>query len=221
MVQGENILPTSINSALVISKNGGFWLGTGNGLIGVNPRTGQVRIYSTRHGLPSDIVTGIAEDNEGGLWVTTAGGVVFFNPENRAVTSYHQMKGYSGSQFSYVTSYKARNGDIYIATQGSLIRVKPALIRQANFTPPVCITGISMQNKPLAIDKENGPLKRSATMTEAISFSYRQSSFDINFAALTYAAPEGVQYAYMMEGLDKNWHYIKKDNVSFYRSASW
>ncbi|MFY0104201.1 triple tyrosine motif-containing protein, partial [Acinetobacter baumannii] len=72
-----------------------------------------------------------------------------------------------------------------------------------------------MQNKPLAIDKENGPLKRSATMTEAISFSYRQSSFDINFAALTYAAPEGVQYAYMMEGLDKNWHYIKKDNVSF------
>ncbi len=216
MVNGENILPTGINSALLIAKDSSLWLGTGNGLIRATPGSTQVRIYSTRHGLPSNIVTGIAEDNDGGLWVTTTGGVVFFNPASQTVTNYHQMKGFFGSQFSYVTSYKARNGDVYIATQGSLIRVKPGMIRQANFTPPVYITGISMQNKPLAIDKENGPLKRSATIARDITFSYRQSSFDINFAALTYAAPEGVQYAYMMEGLDKNWHYIKrKDNVSF------
>ncbi|MGN7787066.1 ligand-binding sensor domain-containing protein [Niabella sp. 22666] len=216
MVDGENILPTGINSALLIAKDGSFWLGTGNGLIHVNPKNTRVHIYTTRHGLPSNIVTGIAEDNDRGLWVTTTGGVVFFNPGSQTVTNYRQIKGFFGSQFSYVTSYKARNGDIYIATQGSLIRVKPGMIRQANFTPPVYITSISMQNKPLAIDKENGPLKRSATITEAINFSYRQSSFDINFAALTYAAPEGVRYAYMMEGLDNDWHYIKsRDNVSF------
>ena len=216
MVNGENILPTGINSALLIAKDSSFWLGTGNGLIRVKAGDTQVRIYTTRHGLPSNIVTGIAEDNDGGLWVTTAGGVVFFNPASQTVTNYHQMKGFFGSQFSYVTSYKARNGDIYMATQGSLIRVKPGMIRQANFIPPLYITGISLQNKPLAIDRDNGPLKRSATMAEDITFSYKQSSFDIGFAALTYAAPEGVQYAYMLEGLDKDWHYIKrKDNVSF------
>lgn len=216
IVKGEDILPTGINSALMIAKDGTLWLGTGNGLIHVNPQKSGARIYTARHGLPSSIVTGLAEDNSGGMWVTTAGGVVFFNPRTETVTNYQPIKGFSGSQFSYVTSYRAKNGDIYIGTQGGLIRVKPSLIQQAGFTPPLHITAISMQNRPLAIDAVNGPLKKSAPLTETITFSYKQSAFDISFAALTYAAPEGIQYAYRMDGLDKNWHYIKdRDNLSF------
>ncbi|MCH5720368.1 ligand-binding sensor domain-containing protein [Niabella hibiscisoli] len=214
-VRGEDILPTGINSALIIARDGNLWLGTGNGLIQVNAKNTNVRIFTTRNGLPSNIVTGLVEDDDGGLWVTTAGGVVFFDPRTQTVTNYQQIKEFSGGQFSYIGSYKARNGYVYIGTQSGLIRINPRLIQQAGFTPPLYITGISVQNKRLYINKK-GILKQSTLVTDDITFTYDQSSFDIDFAALTYASLEGVQYAYKMEGLDKDWHYIKgRDNVSF------
>lgn len=56
MVDGKNILPTSINSALLVSRDGTIWLGTGNGLININIHTKKTYIYTSKHGLPSDIL---------------------------------------------------------------------------------------------------------------------------------------------------------------------
>ncbi|MEE6187117.1 ligand-binding sensor domain-containing protein [Niabella digestorum] len=216
MVDGKNILPTSINSALLVSRDGTIWLGTGNGLININIHTKKTYIYTSKHGLPSDIVTAIAEDNYGKLWVTTAAGIVMLDPATMALSRFEQIKEFSAGQFAYASSYKARNGDIYIATHGGIIRVNPDNIKTSTYKPPLYITEITMLNIPLTINPNKGPLKQSASLTHSITFTHKQSSFEIDFAALSYAAPDGIQYAYKMEGLDNNWYYIKdKRNVSF------
>src|SRR5690606_13855411 len=54
---------------------------------------------------------------------------------------------------------------------------------------------------------KDSPLKISITKTKQISLSYTQSVFSFQFAALDYNSPESIQYAYKMEGFDKEWIY--------------
>ncbi|SDC84320.1 ligand-binding sensor domain-containing protein [Niabella drilacis] len=208
MVNGTDILPTSINSSVIVARDGTLWLGTGNGLIHIDLQTKKARIYTDADGLPANIVSGVVEDNTGGLWLTTTGGVVLLNPQTNIITSYPQTKGLTGGQFSYVSSYKSKNGRIYIGVQGGVICINPDLLQQDKFVPPVYITGISVFNTPLAINKKEGPLKQSVLLTDAITLTHRQTPFSISFAALSYATPGGLRYEYKLEGIDKDWHLV-------------
>lgn len=212
IVNGTDILPTSINSSAIIARDGTLWLGTGNGLIHISLQTKKARIYTIADGLPANIVSGVVEDNTGGLWLTTTGGVVFLNPRTNTITSYPQTRGLTGGQFSYVSSYKSKNGRIYIGVQGGVICINPGLLQQDKFVPPVYITGIAVFNTPLAINEKDGPLKRSAVLTDAITLTHRQTSFSINFAALSYAAPGSLRYEYKLEGIDKDWHLVENSD---------
>jgi signal transduction histidine kinase len=45
---------------------------------------------------------------------------------------------------------------------------------------------------------------------------YDQSSFSIDFAALSFTAPDMISYAYKMEGLDKEWTYLKTNRIVYF-----
>ena len=46
------------------------------------------------------------------------------------------------------------------------------------------------------------------SFTNQLTLSYQDSVFSFEFAALNYSSPEKNQYAYMMEGVDKDWVYV-------------
>ena len=50
-------------------------------------------------------------------------------------------------------------------------------------------------------------LKLPADETKEIKLSYRQNDFSFSFTALSYIHPEKNQYAYKLEGFDKEWIY--------------
>jgi signal transduction histidine kinase len=43
-----------------------------------------------------------------------------------------------------------------------------------------------------------------------------QSSFSIDFAALSYTSPEATEYAYIMKGMDEQWTYLKSNRKVFF-----
>ncbi len=45
-----------------------------------------------------------------------------------------------------------------------------------------------------------------------IELTYSQNYFSFEFVALNYTAPDKNQYAYTLEGFDKNWHYVPASN---------
>lgn len=49
------------------------------------------------------------------------------------------------------------------------------------------------------------------SFTEKIELPYEYNNFSIEFAALTYKNPELNQYAYRLEGFDKEWQYTGAD----------
>ena len=106
-----------------------------------------------------------------------------------------------------IQDYKDSTGKMYFGSVKGLICFNPDSFIENNFIPPVYITGFQVNNTELIAGEKDSPLKQSISFTKKIKLPYNQSSFSIDFAALSYTAPETTEYAYKMEGLDKSWTY--------------
>ncbi|WP_448634159.1 triple tyrosine motif-containing protein [Pedobacter panaciterrae] len=78
----------------------------------------------------------------------------------------------------------------------------------------------SVFNQELLINAEGSPLKKSISYTDQINLNYDQSTFSIDFAALAYTDHETAEYAYKLEGVDKDFTYLKKNRRVFYTKLS-
>src|SRR5690606_849943 len=68
---------------------------------------------------------------------------------------------------------------------------------EPNRTPPrVAVTSIEVFNEPMAVDLSG---------RELIELSHQQDVISFEFAAFDFLAPQKNQYAYMLEGFDKEW----------------
>ncbi|HSC37279.1 MAG TPA: triple tyrosine motif-containing protein, partial [Chitinophagaceae bacterium] len=96
----------------------------------------------------------------------------------------------------------------------------PGNIKTNKFIPPVYITGFQLFNKGANAGEENSPLQSDISVTREIRLSYRQSTFSLNYAALNYTVPENNQYAYRMEGLDRDWNEVGHETKANYNNLA-
>src|SRR5262249_10330367 len=74
-------LPSDHVPALALAPSAGarepplVWLGTGRGLVRLDPATRALRVYGTEDGLAGSTVLGLLLDGSGRLWIATAGGL--------------------------------------------------------------------------------------------------------------------------------------------------
>ena len=54
----------------------------------------------------------------------------------------------------------------------------------------------------------DSPLKTSIWATDSLTLTHRQSIFTLEFAALSYMAPERNRYRYRLEGLETQWNEV-------------
>ncbi|WP_207515069.1 ligand-binding sensor domain-containing protein [Longitalea luteola] len=183
-----------------------MWIATeGGGLCKLDAGRKRITRYTTQHGLPSNFVFKIVEDNNLDLWVTTSKGLVRLDPVTQNMTVYTKANGLLYDQFNYNSGYKDATGKLYFGSIKGMISFRPEDFVASQFVPPVYITGFQVHNKELLINRKQSPLQQSILYTKKITLPYDQSSFSIDFAALSYTSPEITEYKYMMEGLDKNW----------------
>ena len=82
----------------------------------------------------------------------------------------------------------------------------PKRISHSSYLPPVLITDFQIFNQPANMQNEF-LLEQSIFNTEKILLNYNQNDFSFQFTSLDYNAPEDNQYAYILEGFDKDWIY--------------
>jgi diguanylate cyclase (GGDEF)-like protein len=87
----------------------------------------------------------------------------------------------------------------------------PAKIQSNNFVPPVAIVGFQIFNKPVIVGAQGSPLTKSISQTDSITLNYHQTVFSFSFVAMSYRNTAKNKFAYMMEGLEKDWNYVGHD----------
>ncbi|MEO6731724.1 MAG: two-component regulator propeller domain-containing protein [Ferruginibacter sp.] len=208
-----------VNSIFQDSKKN-LWFATEGGLCKFNRGTNDFKRYTIRDGFPSDFILCILEDTHHNLWISTSRGLVSFNPSTEQTIVYTTVNGILNDQFNFNSAYKDNDGKMYFGSVKGMVSFHPDEFVKDTFVPPVYITGFQIFNKELSIAKSGSPLQKSITNTDKIVLDNNQSTFSIDFAALSYTAPEMSEYAYKMEGLDKDWIYLKTNRKVYFTELS-
>lgn len=216
--------PTSISGNRVNwifeDRKQNLWIATEGGLCKVDAARQRFTRFTTKNGFPGNIIYAVLEDARQHFWVSTSKGLVCFTPATGNLKIYSRANGLLNDQFNYNSAYKDPQGRMYFGSVKGLISFHPDEFINNNFVSPVYITGFQVYDKELAINKAGSPLKKSITYTNTIMLAHDQSSFSIDFAALSYTAPDMTEYAYKMDGLNNDWTYLKTNRKAYFTELS-
>lgn len=197
-------------NCVLIDGNGNMWVGTMNGLCKYNAE--EDRFEAIPLDIPSRNICGIVEDQRV-LWLTTTKGLVRYAP-GESCQVFTRSDGLQSEQFLPNAALKASDGKIYVGSVNGFNAFYPYQIKTNKVLPPVIITGLEIFNKQIRIGDKQLP-KALNQMTE-LDLSYKDHVFSLLYASLSYCTPEKNQYAYKLEGFDKDWNYVGSQNKATY-----
>jgi signal transduction histidine kinase/ligand-binding sensor domain-containing protein len=195
-------------TSVLVDHLGAVWAGTLRGMDRLDPQTGKFTTYLARDGLPDSLINGIVEDSGGDLWITTSYGLSHFHPRSRTFYNYYRSDGV----FDDLTgAWKGRSGQMLFGSYSGLTVLSPDGIEEKHFPTRVILTDfrISDQFVPIGAD---APLKKSISVTRAITLSHNQNTFSFEFAAQSYADPERIRYRYRLEQLENGWNEVESSH---------
>ena len=196
-----NSLSNNILLSIHQDQAGALWIGThGGGLNRFDPETESFVHYGRQDGLVSDVVYGILEDDQGHLWLSTNQGLSRFDPGTETFRNYDASDGLQSNEFNGGAYFQSQSGEMFFGGINGFNAFFPEQIKDNLQPPPVVVT---------AFKKFNQTVRSDLAADEQLKLSYKENFLSFEFAALDYAAPEQNQYAYRMEGLDRDWVYAE------------
>jgi signal transduction histidine kinase/ligand-binding sensor domain-containing protein/DNA-binding response OmpR family regulator len=200
-------LSSGIISTIIEDKKGVIWIGTNDGLNRFNKTTQDFTAYQAKHGLVGNSVAGILEDKQGYLWISTNNGLSKFDPNTETFRNYDKRDGLQGNLFLPRSAYKSITGELFFGGLNGFNSFFPDKLTDNSHLPPVVLTDFQLFNQSI-IASETAPLQKHINFAKQIVLSYDQSVFGFEFVALNYRNSDKNQYAYMMQGFDKEWTYV-------------
>ncbi len=148
------------------------------------------------------------ENAKGNLWLSTNKGLSRFNPATKTFTNYTTADGLGHNESDLRLSAKSKTGELVFSRLNGFNIFHPDSIRTNPFVPPVYLIEFQVFNKQVPIGVEDSPLTSHINQAKKIFLSHQQSVFSFGFAALNYVVTRKNQYAYKLEGFDKDWNHI-------------
>ncbi len=185
--------------AIYQSDDADLWFGTwGGGLYRYEQQTHRFFSFLEQDGLPSNYVKAILPDDRNNLWLATERGLSRFDLHTHVFKNFTSEDGLQGDRFLSGSCFRTRDGRMYFGGTDGLNVFHPDSIRDNPNIPPVVITTFKVFDKQMSFPQVAVP-------TNVVDLTYNQDFFSFEFVALGYTAPHKNQYAYMLEGFDKNW----------------
>jgi len=195
-------------------KEGIYWITTyGSGLNRYDAKQNSFKWYTTKNGLPDNTLYGILEDKSGRFWISTNQGITRFDPKTEIIVNYNTGDGLQSQEFNQNSFLKSSTGDFYFGGINGFNVFNPEEFSESNNPVPVYITSVKVFNN-------NAELPVAVTEAKEIEFSYNENFFTFEYSALEYYNPAKIEYAYMLDGLDNNWNYVKNIRTAPYTNVS-
>ncbi len=197
-----------IVTAFCEDKDGNLWVGTiTNGIYFCKPDGTIIYTYNTSNGLPSNVIHAITEDNGHNIWISSNDGISRFDRNTQMFRNYSKEDGLQGNQFKQQSFLKTRKGEMYFGGYNGFNSFYPDSLKDNDFIPPVYITDFQIFNKPVPFAIPGAQFQTCISEAKEITLTWRQSVFSFSFNAINYTFPGKNQYAYRMEGFEKEWNY--------------
>ncbi|MBK8229384.1 MAG: hypothetical protein IPK72_02110 [Candidatus Eisenbacteria bacterium] len=184
---------------IVSGRDGAIWIGTYSG--GVNrfdPATRSFRNWTERDGLAGDKVNALLEDADGRMWLSTNRGLSRLDPASGQITNYDRADGLQPAEFLPRSAWVTADGEFLFGGVDGVNAFRPSEIRRNPVAPPVVLTAFRRFDRTTPVGLVLGG-------NGTIELSHRDDFIAFEFAALDYAPSRYGNYAYQLEGFDRDW----------------
>lgn len=186
-----------------------LWLGTRGGLVKFDREREEFFHYRSEDGLPNEVIYGILADDRGNLWVSTNQGLSRFDPRAQTFRNYYATDGLQSNEFNQGAYFKNPNGYLFFGGINGFNRFKPTEILDNSYIPPIVLTAFRKFDRLVEMEQ-------ALSQLQPIQLSYKDNFFSLEFAALDFTNPDRNQYAYKLEGFDREWIYCGNRRYASY-----
>lgn len=213
----------SHNDVLALHKDisNRLWIGTSYGLNWIDEAKTETaqpifnKITSTE-GLPNNTIHAITEDNNGNIWASTNKGLVKINPTTLSISQFQQKDGLQSNEFCDGAGWKNASDVLFFGGIFGFNYVEPAHIQTNKYFPNLLVIGLQPGSKTPENIKGIYVLHPGKLSDLKFILNRRENFFELELRAVSFINAEKNEYAYFLEGYDKNWHYSGSDGKIAY-----
>jgi len=123
-----------------------------------------------------------------------------------------EKEGLTNVQLSSRSLTLSPRGTILIGSSRGYYEIFPDKIYETNSSPVPYLTGFRMYDKPLVTTEAISAIKK-------IKLRYDQNFFAFDISSFNFTDAEDIEYAYKLEGFDKDWQYIGEKRSGAYTNV--
>jgi ligand-binding sensor domain-containing protein/signal transduction histidine kinase len=207
-----------------------FWVATDIGLNAFDKNTEKFYTINTNDGLPNNVVYGILPDKKGNLWLSTNKGLSrFVAPKsidellslknnrliNKRFKNYEVKDGLLNDEFSHNSNCILSTGELAFGGVNGINIFHPDSIKGNSYIPLIHLLNLKINNETISIG-ENSLLKQDLRYEKQLRLTSKQNNILIEYVAINFTLSERNQYAYILEGYDREWKYVNNRQIAEY-----
>jgi len=199
---------------------GTLWIGSyGKGL--TRFKDGAFTVFSSKNGLFDDVIHQVLEDDLGNLWISSNRGIFSVSrkdleafaagaQERFMSTVYGKDDGLRSEEGNSASpaGWKTQDGTLWFATMKGVVAIKPDHVLVNPISPPVHIEQIFVNDE------------RVDRLAPHLAFPPGNDKLQIEYTALSYMAPERVQFRFRLDGYDQDWVSAGTRRTAYYTNLS-
>jgi ligand-binding sensor domain-containing protein len=209
-------LSSDVVTSLYEDRDHTLWIGTnGSGLNRL--KDGKFTSYAAKNGLFDDVIYQVLEDGSDNLWISCDKGIFKVGKKNledfaNQTTGHVYSVSYGPADGMKIrecnggghpAGCKTADGKLWFSTLKGVAMTDPDHIRANQLPPPVVIEQLVAEDQ--AVD-----------LSRKVELAPGHNRFDFHYAALSFVAPEKVQFKYRLEGFDKDWVTPGMARIAYY-----
>lgn len=183
-----------------------LWIGTSDGLSRMDKDTGEFASYTEDDGLANNNIYGILIDSQGNLWMSTNDGISKYDVNKDKFASLYLEDGLQSNEFNGAAYYKNSKGEFLFGGINGLNIFNPDEIAVGKYTPKIVFDQFNVKGK-------------TYKYINNLEFKYNENIIGIKYFLPNYKNIKGIQYQYMLEGVDEDWN-ISKSNEIIYNNLA-
>ncbi|WP_243751657.1 two-component regulator propeller domain-containing protein [Niastella caeni] len=197
-------------------KKQSFWIGTQDGgLLLFDRHTGKYKRFTTADGLPGNTILRLLEDDAGNLWLSTYNGLCRFNPQTKTCRNFSQSDGLQSNQFSFNAGLALASGEFLFGGIKGFNIFYPDSLQDETEQPAIFLTGLKINNTSVEGDDQY-VTARTLEHINQVTIPFDQAVLSLDFLALEYSGADKINYAYFLQGWDKDWNYVNRIRTANY-----
>lgn len=204
---------SSNNITCLAEDSNGVWIGTYDGGINLFEKKTNAIIRINNPILSGLEIASIYTSGNGKLWISSNKGIYKYNIASNECNEFGAAFGIKNYNFNPNSFYVGKSGYTYWGGNNSIISFHPDSLESKYLRSLTSIQKVSVNGEQLTLTALD-------SVTSKVSLSYKNSNFAIDIMAIDFNNGPNIQYAYILEGWNRDWvycgnnHHIEFNKVS-------